>query len=138
MPQSAVHWRCLQKVGVKIAINTPTYGWCYRMDEGDSGEAFVLSPSHLRPCISCLIRLSSAPFVSVLAPLSFRLQKFTLRPSNWPGVHHSTVFCTEQSRECLPYTTAPFSVPHVSASGPRTGEAPFLYRTENRLKVIEL
>ena len=48
MPQSAVHWRCLQKVGVKIAINTPTYGWCPRMDEGDSGEAFVLSPSH--PC----------------------------------------------------------------------------------------
>lgn len=45
MPQSAMHWRCLQKVGVKIAINTPTYGWCPRMDEGDSGEAFVLSPS---------------------------------------------------------------------------------------------
>ena len=55
----------------------------------------------------------------------------------------------------LPYTTAPFSVrnglasasrtercrfsvPHVSASGPRTGEGSFLYRTENRLKVIEL
>ena len=55
----------------------------------------------------------------------------------------------------LPYTTAPFSVrnglasasrtercrfyvPHVSASGSRTGEGSFLYRTENRLKVIEL
>ena len=55
----------------------------------------------------------------------------------------------------LPYTTAPFSVrnslasacrtergrfsvPHVSASGSRTGEGSFLYRTENRLEVIEL
>ena len=55
----------------------------------------------------------------------------------------------------LSYTTAPvsvrnglasasrtercrFSVPHVSASGPRTGEGSFLYRTENRPEVIEL
>ena len=41
------------------------------------------------------------------APLSFRLQKFTLRPSSRPAVHHSAVFCTERSRECLAYRKMP-------------------------------
>jgi len=41
------------------------------------------------------------------SPLSFRLQKFTLRPSSRPAVHHSAVFCTERSRECLAYRKMP-------------------------------
>ena len=39
----------------------------------------------------------------VPAPLSFRLQKFSRWPSNWPDVHRSAVFCTERSCECLAY-----------------------------------
>ena len=41
------------------------------------------------------------------SPLSFRLQKFTLRPSSRPAVHHSAVFCTERSCKCLPYRKRP-------------------------------
>jgi len=37
----------------------------------------------------------------------------------------------------LPYTTAPFSVRNSLASACRTAGGLFLYRTENRLKVIE-
>ena len=92
------------------------------------------------PKVGVYSALSSPTFGKRQAPspLSFRLQKFTLRPSSRPAVHHSAVFCTERSRECLPYSRGPFSVPDVPESGSRTGEGSFLYRTENRLKVIEL
>ena len=54
------------------------------------------------------------------APLSFRLQNLPLRPSSRSAVHHSAVFCTEQSCKCLPYSRGPFSVPD--------GESPQGYR----------
>lgn len=80
MPQSAMHWRCLQKVGVKIAINTPTYGWCPRMDEGDSGEAFVLSPSPPPvPCSTCRLSIRLPPALYLSYPLSRAHEVNTVR-----------------------------------------------------------
>ncbi|GEM_PF-4347940 len=80
MPQSAVHWRCLQKVGVKIAINTPTYGWCPRMDEGDSGEAFVSSPSPPPvPCSTCRLSIRLPPALYLSYPLSRAHEVNTVR-----------------------------------------------------------
>ena len=54
------------------------------------------------------------------APLSFRLQKFTLRPSSRPAVHHSAFFCIACIRKRLAYRRGLFSVPD--------GESPQGYR----------
>lgn len=108
MPQSAVHWRCLQKVGVKIAINTPTYGWCPRMDEGDSGEAFVSSPSPPPPPLC-----PAAPAVCLYDYL-LRFISLTLCPvrtKSIPCVERALVrtgmaenFCrAHQGAWCAPY-----------------------------------
>ena len=75
---------------------------------GDTATARLSAASH-RQRYGCFSRFLPLPprLHQTPAPLSFRLQKFTLSPSSRPAVHHSAVFCTEQSRECLPYRKRP-------------------------------
>ena len=89
------------KVGVFMAISSPTLrGHCHC-------TAFCGIPSSK---VGAFLALFTPTFGKRQAPspLSFRLQKFTLRPSSRPAVHHSAVFCTERSRECLAYRKMPF------------------------------
>ena len=92
---------------------------------GDTATARLSAASH-RQRYGCFSRFLPLPprLHQTPAPLSFRLQNLPLRSSSRspvqhtlllhrtvlqvPGVHHSAVFCTEQSRECLPYRKRPF------------------------------
>ena len=86
-------------------------GYLWQFPPLPSGSAALIRPSAApnQQRLGCFSRFLPLPpgLHQTPAPLSFRLQKFTLRPSNWPGVHHSAVFCTEQSRECLAYRKVP-------------------------------
>ena len=91
----------LPKVGVSMAISSPTFR------KRCPYKALCGTPPAK---VGVFLALFTPTFGKRQAPspLSFRLQKFTLRPSSRPAVHHSAVFCTERSRECLAYRKRPF------------------------------
>ena len=101
------------KVGVSMAISSPTF-------RKRCPYTALCGTPPAKVWVFFAIFTPTSGLHQTPSPLSFRLQ-------NLPSDHQAG----------LPYTTAPFSVRNGLASACRTAGGLFLYRTENRLKVIE-